>query len=275
MKSLDAALKLLSEFTGKEADISVSELSAKTGMPKSQVSKILLTFRKNRFLEKDDTTQRYSVGPRAFALGSRFVNHNPLTRAALPVMRELTERSGHSTRLCIRVDCDVLYMLGIEGPHFIDTGWRVGQWMPMHASSAARVFLAEADEAEIDRILLQHGMPALTERTVQDADELKVMLREARATGFARNYGETARGLSTLSVPVFGHGGILTASLTIAFPSHVVDAESEPDLVEMMHRSARTLSQKIGCEVYPYGNLNLRSVSQAPVSAERSAVNAD
>ncbi len=275
MKSLDAALKLLSQFTGEEAEISVSELSAKTGMPKSQVSKILLTFRKNGFLEKDDATQRYNVGPRAFALGSRFVNRNPLTRAALPVMRELTERSGHSTRLCIRVDYDVLYMLGIEGPHFIDTGWRVGQWMPLHASSAARIFLAEADEAEIDHIVSQRGMPALTAKTVQDPDELKAMLREAHAKGFARNYGETARGLSTLSVPIFGQGGVLAASLTIAFPTHVVDADSEPDLVEMMHRSARTLSQKIGSEVYPYGNLNIRSVSQAPASAEQTAVGAD
>ena len=141
MKSLNAALTLLAEFMASEPDLGVGELAERTGMPKSQVSKILSTFRKHGLLTQDPRTHRYRVDARAFALGSRFVNRNPLTQAALPVMRALSEQSGHSTRLSIRVGDDVLYLVGIEGPHFIDTGWRAGQWMPLHATSAARIFL--------------------------------------------------------------------------------------------------------------------------------------
>lgn len=262
MKSLDAALRLLSHFMGSEPDLGVGELAERTGMPKSQVSKVLSTFRKCGLLMQDPATRRYKVGARAFALGSRFVNHSPLAQAAVPLMRTLCERSGHSVRLSIRVDEDVLYLLSIEGPHFIDTGWRAGAWLPLHATSAARVFLAAMEEKEVDRLLDARGMPAITSDTIQDRGALKTMLREVHRQGFARNRDETARGLSTVSVPVFGADAALIAALTLAFPSHVVRLGQEPPLVEMLHQSARVLSQKMGSEVYPHGNR--RIPAQAP-----------
>lgn len=254
MKSLEAALDLLSHFMGSEPDLGVGELAERTGMPKSRVSKILSTFRKYGLLMQDPATRRYKVDARAFALGSRFVNRSPLAQAALPVMRALCARSGHSVRLSIRVDDDVLYLLSIEGPHFIETGWRAGAWLPLHATSAARVFLAAMETGEVDRLLDVRGMPAITPRTVQDRDALKRLLREARIHGFAGNRDETARGLSTVSVPVYGPGGALIAALTLAFPSHVVGPDQEPPLIEMLHQSARVLSQKMGGDVYPHGN---------------------
>ena len=208
---------------------------------------------------QDPQTRRYKVDARAFALGSRFVNRSPLTQAALPLMRALTERSGHSTRLSIRVGEDVLYLVGIEGPHFVDTGWRAGQWMPLHATSAARIFLAAMPPEAVDRLLDTHGMPALTPDTIQDRAALRAMLGDVRRLGFARNRDETARGLATLSVPVYGLQGSLIAAITLAFPSHVVETGDEPGLVEMLHQTARIVSQKMGGEVYPYGNRDIRS----------------
>jgi len=69
MKSLDAALTLLSQFMSSDPDFGVGELSERTGMPKSQVSKILSTFRRHGFLIQDPQTRRYKVDARAFALG--------------------------------------------------------------------------------------------------------------------------------------------------------------------------------------------------------------
>jgi len=257
MKSLDAALGVLACFMGNEPTLGVGEIAERMAVPKSKVSKVLSTFRKHGILEQDPRTRRYAVGARAFALGSRFINYNPLTRAALPVMRELTERSGHSTRLSIRVGDDVLYLIGIEGPHFIDTGWRAGQWMPLHATSAARVILAFLDEQEVARLFEAKGTPAITPHTVTDGTELMAMLRQVRAEGIARNRDETASGLSTISVPVYGPHAAVIAALTLAFPSHTVLRDQEQPFVEMLHQSARVLSQKMGADAYPFGNLNI------------------
>lgn len=260
MKSLDGALGLLAHFIGSQPDFGVGELAERSGMPKSQVSKILATFRRHGILGQDPRTRRYHVEALAFALGSRFVNHSPLVGAASPAMRELVSRSGHSARLSIRVGDHVLYLIGIEGPHFIDTGWRCGQWMPMHAASAARALLAFFPEETIAAILDAEGMPPVTPHTVQDRGALLAMLEEVRRTGIARNRDETAVGLSTLSAPVLGAsalgpGGEAIAALTLAFPSHVVAPEAEAPLIGMLQEAARTVSYKMGCGVYRYGGL--------------------
>jgi len=255
MKSLDKALSLLSEFSGTEAEFGVGELALRTGMPKSQVSKILATFRKHRILEQDPQSHRYRVDAKAFALGSRFVNHSKLVRAAMPTMRDLAIRSNHSSRLSIRVDDDVLYLVSVEGPHFIETGWRAGQWMPMHAASAARVLLAFYPPEKIREILDKSGMTALTPETIRDPDALMALLAEVRSSGVARNRDETAIGLSTLSVPVLGARNEPIAALTLAFPSKLVTPAQEQPLIDLLHEGARTVSYKIGCSIYRFGSV--------------------
>src|SRR4051812_10103721 len=101
MKSLGTALRVLMEFTADAPSLGVGELAQRTGLPKGQISKILSTFRQHRILAQDPATRRYSVGSRAFALGSRFVNYHPLAREALVVMRRLVEQTGHSARLSV------------------------------------------------------------------------------------------------------------------------------------------------------------------------------
>ena len=253
MKSLDNALRLLSEFSGTELDFGVGELSKKTGIPKSQVSKILATFRKHRIVEQDPQSRRYRVDAKAFALGSRFVNHNELVRASMPVMRDLVIRTDHSTRLSIRVDDDVLYLVSVEGPHFIETGWRSGQWLPMHAASAARVLLAFFPPEKIEEIIDKSGMEPLTPLTVRDRTQLMSILEDIRKTGIARNRDETNMGLSTLSVPILGASNDPIAALTLAFPSNLVSVEDEEPMIEMLYDAARTVSYKLGSSIYRFG----------------------
>lgn len=257
MKSLDAALGLLRHFSDKKQDYSVGELADLAAMPKSQVSKILSTFRTSGMITQNPQTKRYSVGAVAFALGSRYVNHSPLMRAALPIMHKLVDKSGHSVRICIRVADEVLYLFCIEGPHFVDTGWRAGQWLPLHASSATCVILASMKTEEINRLLDHRPMEAFTPHTITDRAELMKVIADVRVTGIARYRDQAALGLATLSVPVFGQDEDLIATLTIAYPSHVMSEDQELPYIEMLHRSARILSQKMGSDIYPFGNIEL------------------
>lgn len=253
MKSLSTALVVLEQFMGEETDLGVAEVAERTGLPKSRISKILSTFRERGLLRQDPRSRRYSVGPRAFVFGSRFVNHNPLCREALPLMRALSERTGHSVRISVMDGDDVIYLVGVEGPLFMDTGWRVGQFLPIHATSVGRMFLAGMPE-ERARALLARGTPALTAETVTDAEEIMQLAAEARRRGFARNRNETAAGLGTLAVPILGRDGETIGALSLAFPSHVMAVEEEPRFVAALHATARTLSQRMGSQVYPFGD---------------------
>jgi DNA-binding IclR family transcriptional regulator len=270
MKSLGTALRVLAEFTGLQASWGVGELAERCKLPKSQVSKILSTFREQGFLIQDQATRRYSVGLRSFVLGSRFVTYHELAREALPIMRALVDKSGHSVRLCVADRGEVIYLLAIEGPLLLHTGWRAGTNLPWHATSAGRVLLAFLSQPEQEMILARTGLPAITPFTVTDRSKLSSLLRRIREQGYATVRGESTPGLGAISVPILGTGQRVVGALSLAFPEHVVSAEDEGRLFAMLHDSARMLSLRSGSPVYSF---QIRDAGRArPAPTRRVAV---
>jgi IclR family pca regulon transcriptional regulator len=252
MKSLRAALRVLSEFEGNQRDFGVLELAERCGLSKSRVSKVLDAFAESGLLLQDPETRRYSVAVRMYTIGSRYLVHDRLCGAAIPVMRDLVNRTGHSVRLSIPDGDRVLYLLGLEGQLFVDTAWRSGHPVPAFASSAGRVIMAFM-EPEWTARMLSRPMQALTRQTITDRAKIEKILKQVRATGYAKQVDETSEGLGLISVPVFGANRRIIGALGIAFPAHIDLSKDEAQLVDMLHEAARAVSQRMGCDVYPYG----------------------
>ncbi|MFO1190805.1 MAG: IclR family transcriptional regulator [Rhodoferax sp.] len=252
MKSLRTGLRVLLEFEHNQRDFSVTELAQRCGLSKSQVSKILSALVDSGLLVQDPVTRTYSVGQRCYVLGSRFTTYDSLCQAATPVMRELLNRTGHSVRLSVPDGEQTLYLIGLEGPMFMDTGWHSGNSVPFGASSAGRVLMAHLDPQTTDR-LLSLPVPPLTSNTVRDRSMLERLVADARRTGYCVQRNETSLGLGVVSVPLFKAGQQIVGALGLAFPSHHVGADEELQLIHALHEAARAISQRLGCGVYPYG----------------------
>lgn len=264
MKSLRSGLRVLLEFEHDQRDFGVTELAQRCGLSKSQVSKILSALVDSGLVSQDPATRTYSVGKRCFVLGSRYTNFDSLCQAATPVMRELLNRTGHSVRLSVPDGDQTLYLIGLEGPHFIDTGWRSGGRVPFGVSSVGRVLMAYMDPAERER-LLSLPIPPLTSETVRDRATLERMVEAARRDGYSTQRNETTLGLGVMSVPLFKTGQQVVGALGLAFPSHLIGPGDEADLIRALQDAARAISQRMGCSVYPYG-ASLRMNSQAGMS---------
>lgn len=253
VKALGTGLRILLEFMSERPDFSVGELSARTGLHKSQISKVLATYREHGLLAQDPVTRRYSVGIRAFALGSRFVSSHRLSREALPVLRALVDGTGLSARLSVVDGAEPLYLLGVEGRLSTDAGWRAGTRLPPHASAAGKILVAYLDPPVLERLLAEKGMPRFTPRTITDPRVLRRQLEEARRRGFAVAHGELIPAMGVVAVPVYGEAQQVIGALSLAYPEHLVGVEKEHGLVAILHEHARRLSGRMGGQVYPYG----------------------
>ncbi len=260
MKSLRTGLRVLLEFEHDQRDFSVTELALRCKLSKSQVSKILSALVDSALVVQDPVSRTYSVGQRCYVLGSRFTTYNSLCQAATPVMRELLKRTGHSVRLSVPDGDQSLYLIGLEGPMFMDTGWHSGSSVPFGVSSAGRVLMAFLDPQECER-LLSLPVPELTTDTVRDRAMLKRMVDDARRTGYCVQRNETSPGLGVVSVPLFKAGQKTVGAIGLAFPSHRVGPDEELSMVDALHDAARAISQRLGCGVYPFGAAGTRVAS--------------
>ncbi|MBN9426743.1 MAG: IclR family transcriptional regulator [Burkholderiales bacterium] len=253
VKAVASALKVLQNFVTAQGPLGVSELAESTGLTKGQVSKILKTLRDFEFLEQNPTTQKYTVGLNAFALGNNYVNANELTRQALPGMRKLVDDTGHSAVLSIMRGTNVIHLMAVEGRLFVDGRWRVGRWMPYHSTAAGKLLLAHGEPELIETLLRTRGLPRITPNTITNEQQFRATLLRVKAAGFATSRSETHVGTGALAVPVYGRDSRAIATLGLICPEHLLTAAEENRLVPMLHRAARELSLRMGAEIYPFG----------------------
>lgn len=252
-KALRSALRVLAQFADGKPNYTVTELAAAVGMSASQVSKILAAIADAGFISQDANSHSYAVASRAFALGSQYFNHDRLAREALPVLRALTEETGHSSRLSVPEGERVLYLIGINGRLFIDSPWRIGTYVGFHSSSAGQVLLAFMEAQRSEQLLAQLPLPAITDITITERAQLRKRIAQVRSQGHASHRGENTAGLAATGVPVFAGGGRIVGVISLTYPAHVVGAADEAALLVPLRRAARTLSQRMGCAVYPFG----------------------
>lgn len=220
---------------------------------KSQISKILVEFRDAGFLRQDPHTREYGVGIQAVALGGNYLQDQALVREAVVVMRRLTDQSGQTAVLAVRDGIDVLYLVAVEGRHFLDVGWRVGSGLPFHATAVGKALFAFADEALVDAAVRERGLPRLSPNTICDIRSLKSQFAKIRKTGVAETSEETMPGLSAQAVPILGEGQACIAALGFVHPIHVLTPSKRKTFRAMLQTAARSLSSKMGASVYPFG----------------------
>jgi DNA-binding IclR family transcriptional regulator len=255
MKSLETSLRILSAFCGERSTWSVTELASALCLEKPLVSKNLSCFRAAGFLRHDALTRTYSAGIRSFLLGAQFLNNNPLVREAGAELRRLAERTRQTSTLCILEGSDVVHLASVEGPHFLDVGWRVGTWLPFHATAVGKVLFAFADPSLLEKAISSRGMRRFTATTICDPEAFKKQLAQTVQTGWSETNQESMNGLAAQAVPVFGAEPHVVAALGLIFPRHAVTSAERTKQINALHSSARKISIRLGAQVYPYGKV--------------------
>jgi DNA-binding IclR family transcriptional regulator len=253
MKALQTSLRILSAFCGERTSWGVTELAAALKLEKPLVSKNLSCFRDAGFLQQDAVTKLYSPGIRSFLLGSQFLSSNLLVRESTAELRRLTERTGQTSTLCVLAGVDVFHLASVEGPHFLDVGWRVGTWVPFHATAVGKVLFAFSDTKLLNEAIAGRGMRRFTKTTICDLASFKKELAETVQTGWADTNQETMDGLAAQAVPIFGKKQEVVAALGFIFPKHTAMAATRAKQIALLHDSARRISVRLGAQVYPYG----------------------
>jgi DNA-binding IclR family transcriptional regulator len=250
MKTIKNALQILALFKDEERPMGVNDVAERLGHGKSYVSRLLGAMRDMDFLQQDPATRKYTVGLEAFALGARYIADTPLTRTALPVMREISNETGDSVFLSIRHGLVCRHILAVEGPYFTETRWRVGVRLPLHASASGKILLAFAPDR--DDLLAELRLDRSTPNTIVDRKRFEAELAKTRTQAYSTSREEQVVGLAACAVPLYGEQEALVAALSIVMPEHLLPEKKLKKIIGTLHTGARRLSSLYGARVYPH-----------------------
>ncbi|MFB6271024.1 MAG: IclR family transcriptional regulator [Halobacterium sp.] len=213
----------------------VTELADELDVAKSTVHNHLSTMRDHGFVVQHG--DEYRLGLEFFNYGQAVRTDVDVYRAARPVVDELVAETGEMVWLLTPEQGRVMYLYGRAGETDLDVNTILGSWEYMHCTSGGKAILAHYDDADVDRVVDRHGLPARTANTITDREELDAELAAVREQGYALNLGEDLEGIHAVAVPLVYEDDI-KGSIAVAGPAHRVSRERcEGEILDALRAS--------------------------------------
>jgi len=197
----------------------VTELSDRTGLPKSTVSRLLSSLETEQAVEQNEAGS-YELGVGIDALESSSRIDRNVIEVARPHMVELMELTGEAVGLN-RLDGDeVTPILQIDDPEsdVLVRDW-TGVPSALHMVPAGLVLLAFGSRSHQSRYV-DADLESATEATMTDADQLRSRFRAIREEGFCWVFGELSEEINSVAAPIADSADRYTMALHVHGPAY-------------------------------------------------------
>lgn len=217
--AVSRALRLLEAFGMDDAQLTLAELSLRTGLHKTTALRIARTLALDHYLvQKENGSWR--LGRAVGWLGACYQATFDVHDVVEPVLRELTIKTGESASFYVREGNQRTCLARVDGPQTIRHHVRVGIGLPLNLGAPGRVILAFSGEP---------GEPYET----------------IRQRGYHLSLGEREPEVSSVSAPVFGIQWRLLGSICISGPTSRLSETRLLELAQTIIQSANQLSYAI------------------------------
>lgn len=245
--AVERAADVLKAFTDLDgATAGVTELSERLGLSKAVVHRILASLRAAGFIELNEKTRRYALGPASLALGLTYLQQIDVRDAARSVLHELSDRTNETATLSIRRGDVRMYVDQVAPPREVKMIVQLGHPYPLHAGGSSKAFLAHLPDTSIDEYLAG-PLEALGDKTITDPTPLRRDLATIRQRGYAVSFGERMEGAGSIAAPVFDHENDAVAVISVCGPVERFRDEVD-EIAPVLLKATTELSRRLGWE---------------------------
>lgn len=237
---LGKARLILEAFQLDDVNLSLSELSRRTGVSKASVHRLAQELLDWGMLERSGTD--YRLGMRAFELGSRVPRFRVLRDAVRPFMENLHFATKETVHLGVLDGLEVLYLEKIAGRPTATRPSRIAGRMPLYPTATGKTLLAFSSPTLLDEVLAR-PLDRLTPSTVALPGVLREQVRKVANCGHAIEQEEVAIGYCSVAVPLFGTSGLLLGALSITAPTFRADTAKYVGLLTTVSRKVTATHQ--------------------------------
>lgn len=207
---LAKAFSVLRAFDVRDRVLTLTEISAKTLLPKSTVHRLLQRLIALEAIEPHG--QGYRVGISLLQM----VSAMPLDSArelALRHMANLQNWSKSSVHFGVLRGNEFVVLQALFAPDHVQPVAGIGSRLPAGLTAIGRVMLAHLPDDEIDAILSSKIL-ARTEFSVTDPVAIKAVLKLAKVDGYCVQNNEVVLGLRSIAAPILIKGRPVAAVST-------------------------------------------------------------
>jgi IclR family pca regulon transcriptional regulator len=210
LQSLARGLAVLVALGTARGGLTLADCAKVTGLPRATVRRAVQTLERLGYASTDGA--RFVLLPRVLELGYARLSGLTFGEVVQPHLADLVARVRESASVAVLSGDDVVYVARVQTVSLMSINITVGTRFPAYATSMGRVLLAELPDERLATIVPR----PLSPRTVTSAAELRALVRQAAADGYALVDQELEEGVRSIAVPVRDRRGRTVAAVNVA-----------------------------------------------------------
>jgi len=231
VKTVKKVLDVLEAFEKPQVELGISELVRSSGLNTSTVYRICSELVQRGYLARLRNRGKYRLGQRFIKFYDSMNEITRLKDVAMVFMQELSKEINESVNLSVLVGSEITDIACIISSHKLQLLSREGENLPLHCTSAGKIFLAQMGPDTLGRILSTKGLPARTTNTITDSNLLNKEIAVIRRDGVAFDDEEYELGIRSVAVQVNGKDGTVIAALAVVGPSVRISIQKMRELI--------------------------------------------
>lgn len=204
---------ILDAFLPSAPELTLTDLSARTGLPQSTAYRLASQLVEWGGLERVEAGG-YRVGGRMVEIASLAAGSSSLQEVVTPFMRDLSEATRENVQLAVRSGREALCIQKITARVPTTFRTRRGGRLPLHATGEGKVLLAYAPPNLVDE-LIGSGLRRYTAYTLVVPAQVRRALAEIRRTGVGFGREELTLGSVSVAAPLFDGSGMVVAAMSL------------------------------------------------------------
>ena len=249
--ALERGIAVLRCFSRVDRELSNTELSQRTGIPKPTVTRLAATLVSLGLLRQNAGTESFELAAGVVSMAQAFLSGLDVRARARPHMQVLADKTGGTVLLAVRDGLEMV-LIEVSRPRMsmISSVLDVGSRVPLPNSALGRAYLAGVEERECAQLMETLHLSRGSEwpRLLPGLNDA---LAEARQRGYAGSFSEWHREIGSLAVPIQGPNGEVMA-LNCGGPAFAFSAEKlHGEVGQPLLAAADVIARDIG------GNLPL------------------
>lgn len=237
VKSVAKAARILRTFEPGRRALTVRDIAARTGLPRSTCHAICTTLAAESLLELLPAGG-YQLGPGLVGMGGQVIERLGLVEAANPSMLSLARSTSGEVHLAQLVLGWVVYLTRTEPERRVHMHNRLGLRVPAHLTGCGKAALSQMEPARVRELLGQAGVDhAAAERLLSE-------LAGARARGFVVS-GSFQPGVVSVAAALTGPDGTVVGGLSVAQRREALDRRRAVALGTAIRAAALDTSERL------------------------------
>ena len=246
VQAIDRAVAILKCFDARRPTLGITEIARMTGLSTSTTHRLLVAMQENR-LVRQTSERRYGPGTLLLQLARSGAVATTWQEVALPLMTELRDEINETVAIHELLSTGERTVVAqVESRHELRRTYTdLGVPLPLPLGAPGRAILSMLP-VERQEWWLAQPMRAVTPATATDPAQLRAMLAEARARGWADSFADRTQGIIGVAAPVFDHLGDVVGSIGVSAPEVRMGKERRELIAEKLRAIAWTISESLG-----------------------------